>query len=224
MQLEVPGVETALSVRLRGDPARQPLLVFGHGAGAGVDHPLQQRLAGAFEQAGLATLRYQFPFMERQGGRGFGRDPLPVALATVAAAVELARTRWPQTPLLAGGHSYGGRMTSLAAAESTGLAVNGLILCSFPLHAARRPAADRADHWSRVPVPVLLLSGARDVMAHPSVLEPAVEAAGPAFTLRRIAGADHGWQVPRRHSGPDPLAALATAAAEWYARMAGSHA
>lgn len=220
MHLDVPGVELPLAVRLQGDPERQPLLVFGHGAGAGVDHPVQQRLAAAMQAAGLATLRYQFPFMQRQGGSGFGRDPQPVALATVRAAVAWAALRWPTAVLLAGGHSYGGRMTSLAAAQAPGLGVTALILCSYPLHPARKPATTRAAHWPHLLQPTLILTGDRDPMAHADALAQALAEGGSRFRHCPIAGADHGWQVRKREDPAGPFSAITAAVRGWWQSMA----
>lgn len=213
-RLKIPGVDMPVSLRLQGDPETAPLLVFGHGAGAGVDHPLQQALARACAAAGCALLRYQFPFMERQGGRGFGRDPRPQALATVRAAVAYAHHHWPAADLLGGGHSYGARITSLAAAEAPGLSVEALVLLSYPLHPPRRPAAARAAHWPAISKPMLMLSGSRDVMAQAPLLEQQMAGRPSSSKLVRIADADHGWQVPRR-SNRDPFAAITGALAAW---------
>jgi predicted alpha/beta-hydrolase family hydrolase len=180
-----------------GEDAAVPLLVFGHGAGAGIDHPLIEGLAAAFVAAGIAVLRYQFPFMERRGGGGFGRDPLPVAVATVAAATACARSRCEGASLFAGGHSYGARMTTHAAAAERLHGVRGCVLLSFPLHAPRKPSMDRGAHLDAVGLPLLFLSGSRDAMAEAPLLEALVARCGAAQLLR-IEGADHGWKAPRR--------------------------
>jgi predicted alpha/beta-hydrolase family hydrolase len=205
--LSVEGVEVPLSVRLDGAVGDGPLLVFGHGAGAGIDHATTASIAAACADAGVAVLRYQFPFMERQGGSGFGRDAPTVAVATVAAAVARGRSLAGGHPLLAGGHSYGGRMTTHAAAEERLDGVAGLVLLSFPLHGARKPARERGEHLPDVPVPMCFLSGTRDAMAEASLLE-AVAADCVDARLEWIADADHGWKAPKRTWPDGPFAEL----------------
>lgn len=199
-----------------GPVGEAPLLVFGHGAGAGIDHPSTQAIAAALVARGLAVLRYQFPFMERQGGSGFGRDALPVAVATVAAAVSRGREIAGTAPVLAGGHSYGGRMTTHAAAEGALGELAGLVLLSFPLHGARKPATERAAHLPEIAAPMLFVSGERDAMAEAPLLEDCVAALGDA-RLERIPGADHGWKAPKRVWPEGPLPAVADVVAAWVA-------
>ena len=215
--LQVEGVELPLSTRLDGDVGRGPLLVLGHGAGAGIDHPTMKSLSAAFVAAGLTVLRYQFPFMERQGGKGFGRDAPAIACATVRAAcargVELAGGR----PVLAGGHSYGGRMTTLTASAKPIAGVDGIVCLSFPLHAAKKPSSERAEHLASVEAPLLFVSGARDALADGPLLEEVV-AALPAARLERIGGADHGWKAPRRCWPEGPFHEIAARVARWAPR------
>ncbi|HSG89514.1 MAG TPA: alpha/beta family hydrolase, partial [Pseudomonadales bacterium] len=211
--LDVPEGDVRVSVRLDGEVGGAPLILFGHGAGAGIDHPLIVAIADTLVAEGLAVLRYQFPFMERQGGRGFGRDAPALATATVAAAAAFATTRAAGRPLFAGGHSYGGRMTTLAAAEGRLGGVAGLVLMSFPLHAAgRQPptvaACERAAHLPEIDVPMLFLSGERDAMARSPRLEEVVHGCRAA-TLTRIEGADHGWKTARRRWPDGPFGAVA---------------
>jgi predicted alpha/beta-hydrolase family hydrolase len=193
LPVEEAGID--VSVRLDGPVGRAPMLVLGHGAGAGIDAPLMAALATALADRDIAVLRYQFPFMERRGGRGFGRDRLEVAVATVSAAVRLGHSHSGGHALFAGGHSYGGRMSTHAAA-GLGQALAGLVLFSFPLHAAGKPDAARAAHLSALTLPLLFLSGDRDVMAEAPWLEQAV-AGCAAGRLQRIPGADHGWKAPK---------------------------
>jgi predicted alpha/beta-hydrolase family hydrolase len=206
--LEVPEAHMRVSVRFDGAIGQTPLIVFGHGAGAGIDHALLEGIALALVDEGLSVLRYQFPFMERRGGSGFGRDAPAVALATVAAAAELGVTRAAGMPVFVGGHSYGGRMTTLAAAAGRLSKVAGLVLLSFPLHGAKRPARDRGLHLPQIDLPMLFVSGARDAMAEAPLLEEIVGAC-PMATCVRIDGADHGWKAARRRWPAGPLGAVA---------------
>ena len=214
LHVEAAGLD--VSLRLDGDVGRAPLLVFGHGAGAGIDHPSTAGIAAALAERGVAVLRYQFPFMEKQGGVGFGRDALPVAVATVAAAVARGRALAGGAPLFAGGHSYGGRMTTHAAAEGGLDDAAGLVLLSFPLHGAKKPSAERAAHLPEVAVPMLFASGARDAMAEAPLLEDCVAALGDA-DLVRVPGADHGWKAAKKLWPDGPLPAVADAVAAWIA-------
>jgi hypothetical protein len=216
LRVEVPEAELAVSARLCGPVGEGPVLVLGHGAGAGMDHPVLAAFADAFAAHGIATLRHQFPFMERRGGRGFGRDAPAVAVGTVAAAVAEARRHAGGHPVLAGGHSYGGRMTSHAAAEGRLDGVAALVLLAFPLHGAGRPARERATHLAAVRLPMLFVSGDRDAMAAPGLLEEAVSGAADARVVR-IPGADHGWKAPRRRWPEGPFAAVGAVVAEFLA-------
>ena len=218
--LAVAGADRPLSTRLDGPIGDGPLLVLGHGAGAGIDHPGMADLAGALAERGLAVLRYQFPFMERRGGAGFGRDPLPLAVATVAAAVERGRALAAGRPLFAGGHSWGGRMTAHAAAAGLLPEIAGLVLASFPLHGAKAPGTERARHLPGLGLPLLFVSGERDALARAPLLEDCIAGLGAA-ELARIAAADHGWKAPKRVWPDGPLPAVADAIAAWCARTAG---
>ena len=214
--LTVPEAGLEVSTRLDGPVGRAPLLVFGHGAGAGIDHPSTTAVTAVLVARGLAVLRYQFPFMEKQGGSGFGRDALPVAVATVIAAVARGRALAGCSPIFAGGHSYGGRMTTHAAAQGLLDGLAGLVLLSFPLHGARKPGTERATHLAAVATPMLFVSGERDAMAEAPLLEDCVAVLGDA-RVERIAGADHGWKAPKRLWPEGPLPAVADAVAAWVA-------
>jgi predicted alpha/beta-hydrolase family hydrolase len=166
---------------------------------------------------GVATLRYQFPYMELGRGRP---DPPLVATATVRSAVEKAGELAPGLPLFAGGKSFGGRMTSTAASESGLQPVAGLIFLGFPLHYPKVPAVTRADHLAAVPQPMLFLQGTKDEMADIGLLRQVVAGLGPRATLVEIAGGNHSFAVPKR-AGKSPaevIAALADSIAEWTAR------
>jgi predicted alpha/beta-hydrolase family hydrolase len=170
-------------------------LALAHGAGAGMRHPFLWAVAAGLAERGIATLRYQFPYMERGSRRP---DPPRLAQATVRAAVVAARRSFPGMPLFAGGKSFGGRMTSQAQAESPLPDVRGLIFLGFPLHPPGRLSDERGAHLSDVHVPMLFLQGTRDDFASLSLLQPLVERLGPRATLALLAEADHSFHVPAR--------------------------
>ena len=173
------------------DGAHRATLAFGHGAGAGMRHANMEAIAEAFAAAGVATLRYNFPYMEAGRSRV---DAQGVATATVAAAHACAQNT-ADGPYLVGGHSYGGRMASHAVVEHE-LTVDGLVFCSFPLHMPRKPGVQRAEHLRRIAAPMLFLSGSRDGMADAPLLEEVTAQAGA--TLYRLETADHGYKVLKR--------------------------
>src|SRR5205085_10616016 len=154
-------------------------------------------IAHALAYAGVATFRYNFPYAER----GSGRDSQPVCVATVRSAVTTAHAAAPDLPLLAGGHSFGGRMTSHAAAEAPLEHVRGLVFFSFPLHPPGKPSDQRAAHLAQVQVPMLFLSGTRDELAHLDRLQPVIEKLAAA-TLHLLDTADHGYRVQKRSRQP----------------------
>jgi uncharacterized protein len=168
------------------------LYVFAPGAGAGIRHSFMEDIAAGLAERGVATLRYQFPYMERGSGRP---DPPPVCHATVRAAVEEAKRLLPGVPLFAGGKSFGGRMTSQAQASSPLSSVRGIVFLGFPLHLAKKPSESRAAHLSDVRIPMLFLQGTRDELADLGLLEPITRRLGPLATLAKIEAADHGFHV-----------------------------
>ena len=176
-------------------PSAGWMLTLAHGAGAGMRHENMERIAQALAAVGVATFRYRFPFMER-GGRG--RDPQHLTLATVRSAAASARSMAPDLPLLAGGHSFGGRMTSLAACHAPLPNVAGLVLFAFPLHPAGKPSVHRADHLQEITSPALLLSGTRDRLAKRQLLHQVCRPLRSNITLYEMEGADHGYRVLRR--------------------------
>ncbi len=199
---------------LRPDDAHW-LYVFGHGAGAGMRHRLMEAAAGALAAHGVATLRYQFPYMEQRSRRP---DPPPILHATVRAAVAAARKAAPDLPLLAGGRSMGGRMTSQTAASGEGLEeVRGLIFYAFPLPPTGAPAATRAEHLDQVPQPMLFLQGTRDKLADLDLLRPVLSWLGERATLHVVDGADHSFALPKSagRSEADVNDELARTASEW---------
>lgn len=175
--------------------------VFAHGAGAGMRHKFMAAAAGELEANGIATLRYQFPYMER-GSRRPGSPK--EARATVRAAVGEAGRRVPGLVLVAGGKSYGGRMTSQAQAESPLAGVRGLVFLGFPLHPPGKPSTKRADHLLDVDVPMLFLQGSRDKLADLALLRPLATRLGDRATLSLVEQADHSFHVPARSGRKDP--------------------
>jgi len=184
---------------LRPDGARL-LYVLAHGAGAGMRHPFLETVAARLGEGGIATLRYQFPYMERRAGRP---DPPAVAAATVrAAAAEAARVA-PGLTLVAGGKSFGGRMTSTAQAEAPLPGVRGLVFLGFPLHPPGRPDDKRAEHLAQVRIPMLFLQGDRDEFADLKLLKPVVKRLGDRATLHLVEGGDHSFHVLKRSGRTD---------------------
>ncbi|MDX1906896.1 MAG: alpha/beta family hydrolase [Bacteroidia bacterium] len=189
------------------------VMALGHGAGTDITHPVMESLTTVLTQAGVGVLRYRFPFRERGGGR----DREVVSLRTVAAAVQQAAARYPALPCLAGGHSFGGRMTSLAAAAGNLSAVSGLILFAFPLHAPGSPGVTRAAHLDRVAVPMLFVSGTRDTFAREDLLSGVIDALGDRATRCRLDTVTHGYTAARNTQlpGGDVFAAIRQAVDVW---------
>jgi uncharacterized protein len=179
--------------------------VLAHGAGAGMTHPFMAAAAQGLADRGIATLRFQFPAMERGSKRV---DTPKVAQAAVRSAVAEAARQLPGVALFAGGKSFGGRMTSQAQADVPLPGVRGLAFLGFPLHPAGRPAAERGAHLASVGIPMLFLQGSRDDLASLPLLEPLVKALGPRATLAVFADADHSFHVPAR-SGKNDAGVLA---------------
>src|SRR5216683_1374065 len=213
LQLEVEGGGNVSVLLSRPAKARR-LLVLAHGAGAGMGHPFMEKLAGELASVGVATLRYQFPYMEE---RRRVPDAPAVLTATVVAAVRAAADAAPGLPLLAGGKSMGGRMTSQAAAQHPLDGVRGLVLFGFPLHPPNRPGTKRADHLAKVTMPMLFLQGTRDALADLKLLRPVCAKLGPRATLHVIEKADHSFHVLKSSGRNDAevLRELAETAASW---------
>ena len=184
---------------LRPEKAHR-LLVLAHGAGAGMKHPFLEKLSSELAGVGVATLRYQFPYMEQR--RRIPDSPA-VLTATVAAAVRAASEAAPGLPLFAGGKSMGGRMTSHAAGQSLLDGVRGLVFYGFPLHPPNRPGTSRADHLPKVSVPMLFLQGTRDTFADLKLLRPICEKLEPRATLHVIDNADHSFHMPKSSGRSD---------------------
>lgn len=189
-------------------------LVLSHGSGAGMRHAFMEGLARALADRGVATLRWEFPYM--RAGKPFP-DPPATLVASVRRAVAEGRRRAGGLPLYAGGKSLGGRMTSTAQAEAPLHGVEGVVLFGFPLHPARKPGRTRGDHLSRVALPMLFLQGTRDRLAELGLLDEVVGGLGSRARLHVVEGADHGFHVLKRSGRTDEevLAELADTAARW---------
>jgi predicted alpha/beta-hydrolase family hydrolase len=195
------------------------LYVLGHGAGAGMRHPFLETMAQGLARRGVATLRYQFPYMERGEKR---TDPPLVAEATVRAAVEAAGAAVPGLPLIAGGKSFGGRMTSQAQAGAPLPGVRGLAFLGFPLHAPGRPSESRAQHLERVTIPMLFVQGTRDPLAELTLISGVAGRLGARATLHVVEDGDHSFKVPKRSGRTEGqvLDGLAESIADWGRRLA----
>jgi len=194
------------------------LYVFAHGAGAGMRHRFMSAVAEALAERGVATLRYQFPYTEAGGRRP---DPPGVLQATVRAAVAAAALAAPGLPLLAGGKSLGGRMTSSAAAKSSLPGVRGLVFVGFPLHAPGRSGTERAEHLEQVGIPMLFLQGTRDALADLDLIRTVCDRLGPRATLHVVDGGDHSFAVLKRsgRSEDEVIEELADTIAAWPAEQ-----
>ena len=203
---------------LRPDPARAAL-VLAHGAGAGMRHAFLESIATRLADRGVATLRYQFPYME-QGTRR--PDPPARLVACVRAAVDFAAKQAGGLPLFAGGKSLGGRMTSTAASKSPLAGVRGVVFLGFPLHAAGRPGSERAAHLREVGVPMLFLQGTRDSLADLELVKPLCASLGTRATLHVVEGGDHSFHVLKRsgRSDAEVLDELAGTTAAWIGERA----
>jgi uncharacterized protein len=186
----------------RSSKRRRPraCYVLAHGAGAGMRHPSMSAVASGLRELGIATLRYQFPYMERGSRRP---DPPPLCHATVRAAVAAAAQLLPALPLIAGGRSFGGRMTSQAQASEPLPGVRGLAFLAFPLHPAGQPSDTRAQHLERVRIPMLFLQGTRDQLADGVLLRALIARLGAHATLSPIESADHSFHVAARSARRD---------------------
>ncbi|HKP33520.1 MAG TPA: alpha/beta family hydrolase [Sphingomicrobium sp.] len=212
--LRIPVGDDCVSALLIRPADAKVLYVFAHGAGAGMTHKAMESNAQGLAARGIATLRYQFPYMEKGSRRP---DPPRIAHAAVRAAAAEAARLAPDLPLFAGGRSFGGRMTSQAQADSPLPGVRGLAFLGFPLHPAGKPGTERAEHLSRVEVPMLFVSGERDALAELDLLRPVVAGLGERATLHLVAHADHSLKVPAKsgRTAAEAEAEALDAMAEW---------
>jgi predicted alpha/beta-hydrolase family hydrolase len=213
LRFSVPGNGEVSALLVRPAMARC-LLVLGHGAGAGMQHPFLGKLAEELSSVGIATLRYQFPYMQEH--RRVPDKP-ELLTATVAAAVRTAADLAAGLPLLAGGKSMGGRMTSQAAAQGLLAQVRGLVFFGFPLHPPNRPGIKRAEHLAKVSQSMLFLQGTRDTLADLSLLRPICAKLGSRATLHIIPDADHSFHVLKKAGKTDAevMTELAQTTAAW---------
>jgi Predicted hydrolase of the alpha/beta-hydrolase fold len=189
------------------------LLVLGHGASSNMRTPMLQTIAEHLSSRHIATFRYNFPYSEKGGGR----NSVATCTETIRSAVRAAHEAAPDLPILAGGHSFSGRMTSTAQSESPIEHVKGLVFFSFPLHPAGEPATKRADHLSAIEIPMLFLSGTRDALAELDLLQPVIKNLGKTAAIHRLDTADHSFKILKRTrtSSEDVFAEMARALREW---------
>jgi len=221
LRIEV-GKTTSISALLTKPPSARACYVFAHGAGAGMIHAFMANVAGGLSERGIATLRYQFPYMEKGSKRP---DPPPIAHAAVRGAVAAAAQRCGGVPLIAGGKSFGGRMTSQAQAKAPLAGVVGLAFFGFPLHATGKPSSERAAHLADIQIPMLFLQGTNDKLAELSLLKPVVKGLGARATLHLVDGADHSFHVPARSGRKDAevMVELLDTFANWVDAVAAAH-
>jgi predicted alpha/beta-hydrolase family hydrolase len=213
MQVPIPGAAPVSGLWM-APAAAKACLVLAHGAGAGMTHRSMAAVADGLAERDIATLRYQFPYMERGGRRV---DAPPVAQAAVRAAVAEAASRAAGLPLFAGGRSFGGRMTSQAQAADPLAGVRGLVFFAFPLHPAGKPSDGRAAHLASVRIPMLFLQGTHDTLAELDLLRPVVAGLGDHATLVLAEAADHSFHAPARSGRKDPevMAEILDTVAAW---------
>jgi len=204
LTLDVSEKAGSVSALLERPSQAKALYVFSHGAGAGMHHVFMTDLSAALHARGIATLRFQFPYTERGGRRP---DPKPWLLATISAAVAAGAHAMPSVPLLAGGKSMGGRMTSHLAAQSPAPPINALVFVGFPLHPSGKEGIERAAHLPKVAMPMLFMQGTRDKLADLPLMRGVVDGLGPHAHLHVVEGADHGFAVLKR-SGRTPAEVL----------------
>jgi predicted alpha/beta-hydrolase family hydrolase len=214
LQIDVGDRIGQVSAILLRPPDAWAAYVLAHGAGAGMRHRFLEAIADSFARQGIATLRYQFPYTESGGRRP---DPPGILQATVRAAVAKAREIAPDLPLVAGGKSLGGRMTSNTAAQRPLPGVLGLVFLGFPLHPPKQPGESRADHLGAVELPLLFLQGTRDALAELDLITSVCQRLGPRATLHVVEGADHSFAVLKRsgRSEAQVMEELAVSVAEW---------
>ncbi len=212
--------ERSVSGLLAMRKGARAIYVLAHGAGAGMAHPFLATMASLLAERGIATLRYQFPYMEKGSKRP---DSPKVAEATVRAAVAFAAKAGPRLPVFAGGKSYGGRMTSQAEASGPMDGLRGLIFLGFPLHPPGSPGVARGNHLADVKLPMLFLQGTRDEFAELDLLKPLVKGLGRRATLHLIPDGNHSFRVPAKtgRKEADVMAELADAASGWIDKVIG---
>lgn len=214
--LATPDKGEVSALFLRPDEATH-LLVLGHGAGSNMRSPMLANIAEALADAGIATFRYNFPYSEH----GRARDANPVCAATARSAAAAAREAAPKLTLLAGGHSFGGRMTSTAASQEPIDGVRGLVFFSFPLHPPGKPSVERAEHLYKIEIPMLFLTGTRDEFASGDLLPQTVGNLSKCATLHLVDTGDHGFKILKRSrvSKEDVFDEMAGVVARWAGKL-----
>ncbi len=194
------------------------LFVFAHGAGAGMNHPFMEKMSDYLANEGIGTLRYNFPYSEKKGK---SPDPAPILMETIRSAYNAAKEYAKDIPLLAGGKSMGGRMTSMAASKENMAGVKGIVFVGFPLHAMGKPSIERADHLFSVKVPMLFLQGTKDKLADLNLLKPIVSKLENKAYLYIIEGADHSFHLPKSsgRNDEDVMKELAGKIKEWSGKI-----
>jgi uncharacterized protein len=218
LKLAIDGHGAVSAILTRPDKPRA-CFILAHGAGADMRHAFMEKVAAGLSDRGIAVLRFNFPYMEAGKGRP---DQPPVAQATIRAAVAQAALSCPGVALVAGGKSFGGRMTSQAQAKAPLHGVRGLAFLGFPLHAASKPSTERAAHLAAIDIPMLFLQGTRDALADLALLRPVVAGLGPRATLHEIAGGDHSFAVLKKsgRNNDEALAEVLDALAAWIDALA----
>ena len=213
-KIVIPVGDDSVSGLLLRPREAKALFLFAHGAGAGMGHTAMESNAQGLAARGIATLRTQFPYMEKGSKRP---DPPRIAHAAVRSAAAAAARLAPDLPLYAGGRSFGGRMTSQAQAEEPLPGVRGLAFLGFPLHPAGKPGIERAEHLARVRIPMLFVAGERDALAELDLLKPVVAGLGGRAMLHLVAHADHSLKVPVRsgRTAAEAEAEALDAMAQW---------
>jgi predicted alpha/beta-hydrolase family hydrolase len=219
LKLQVDSANAVSALLLR-PPSARACFVFAHGAGAGMTHEFMELVAAGLYDRDIATLRYQFPYMEKGSKRP---DTPAIAHAAVRAAVEEAARCCPGLMLFAGGKSFGGRMTSQTQSSMALTGIRGLVFLGFPLHPAGKPSDVRAKHLSDVRIPMLFVQGARDKLAEPQLLEPVVKRLGALASLHPVAEADHAFHVLARSGRNDRevMSEVLDALSTWIGAVAG---
>lgn len=213
LKLEIERIGTVSAILMQPDDARA-CYVLAHGAGTDMRHASMARIAVGLAERGIATFRFNFPYMESKQGRP---DQPAVAHATIRAAVEEVARLCPGLKLVAGGKSFGGRMTSQAQSKAALPGVKGLAFLGFPLHADKKPSTERAEHLGGVAIPMLFLQGTRDGLADLGLLKPVVASLGPKATLHEIDGGDHSFAVLKKsgRTNEEALAEVLDTLAAW---------
>ncbi len=218
LKLDIARIGAVSAILMRPANARA-CTILAHGAGAGMRHASMDKIAEGLAERGIATFRFNFPYMENKQGRP---DQPAVAHATIRAAVEEAARLCPELKLVAGGKSFGGRMTSHAQSKAALPGVKGLAFLGFPLHADKKPSTERAEHLGGVAIPMLFLQGTRDGLADLALLKPVVAALGANATLHEIEGGDHSFAVLKKsgRTNDEALAEVLDTLAAWIDRLA----